>query len=130
MVRNFVLSASLCLVFAACQTTPDDNRNSDRVFGNATGALVMEAQELANSGHYSDAIEKLNTAKVFSTITPYEVSTIESMLGHYTYEINDIAAAIRHNQNAVDAGGLLPEEISALKSNIRQLVLLTENSVN
>ncbi len=93
-----------------------------RQFGSASGAIVNEALTLMNSNQYGPAISKLNEAMALE-LNPYERSTTLQMMGSAYYEQNNYPQAISSFENAINAGGLLPKESTALRLNIAQLLI-------
>lgn len=94
-----------------------------RQFGSAAGQIVNDAQTMAQSQQYSAAISKLNEAIGLPELNAYERSTIYSMMGAYYYEVDDLGSALSNYQNAVNAGGLLPNEVDSYENNIAQLLI-------
>lgn len=98
-------------------------QSDDRQFRKESGTLAGQAQSLATNGDFISAIKTLQTARALPNLSPYEISTIETMMGHYAYEVDDLNGAIRHNRQAIEAGGLLPNEVIQLEQNIAQLLI-------
>ncbi len=94
-----------------------------RQFGSASGQLVNDAQTLAQSEQYSAALSKLNEAIAMPDLNPYERSTIYTIMGHYYYQMDNVSQAIANNRNAINAGGLMPNEVTGLEKNIAQLLI-------
>ena len=94
-----------------------------RQFGAKAGAVVNEALQFMNGNQYSPALNKLNEAISIPELNAYERSTIYQMMGASSYELNDYGGAISSFQNAINAGGLLPNESDSLRVNIAQLLI-------
>jgi len=93
-----------------------------RQFGSKSGAVVNEALTLMNSNQYGAAVSKLNEAMSMD-LNPYERSTTLQMMGSAYYEMENYGQAISSFENAINAGGLLPKESTALRLNIAQLLI-------
>ncbi|HFE39265.1 MAG TPA: tetratricopeptide repeat protein [Gammaproteobacteria bacterium] len=94
-----------------------------RQFGAKAGEMVNEALQLMNSEQYAAALAPLSKALTIPDLNPYEKSTIYQMQGSAYYETNNHNAAIQAFENAISAGGLLPNEVSNLRVNIAQLLI-------
>lgn len=94
-----------------------------RQFGSAAGQMVNDAQTLAASNQFGAAIGKLNEAISLPDLNAYERSTIYSVMGQYYYQQDNTAQAISNFENAINAGGLLPNESDSLDGNIAQLMI-------
>jgi len=134
------VAAAVCLfaVSAAAQTGAADAPSSDpaihfdepkltpqnksRQFGSKSGAVVNEALTLMESNRHSAAILKLSDALSLD-LNPYERSTVLQMMGAAYYEQGDYDEAISSIESAINAGGLLPKESTALRLNIGQLMI-------
>ena len=66
---------------------------------------------------------KLNEALAIPELNAYEKSTIYQMQGAVYYELNNYQQAISGFENAINAGGLLPNEQDNLRVNIAQLLI-------
>jgi tetratricopeptide (TPR) repeat protein len=95
-----------------------------RQFGAKAGELVNQANEMLRSNQSSSAISVLNQALSIPDINSYERSIINQMLGSAYYEQNQNGQAITYFENAINAGGLLPNESDALRVNIAQLLIV------
>ena len=93
-----------------------------RQFGSKSGAVVNEALTLMNSNQYGAAISKLNEA-ISMDLNAYERSTTMQMMGTAYYEMENYPQAISSFENAINAGGLLSKESTALRVNIAQLLI-------
>ncbi len=94
-----------------------------RQFSAKTGEIVNEALQLLQSENYSAAISPLQRALALPELNAYEKSTIHQMLGSAYYEMNQYNQAIQAFENAISAGGLLPNERTQLRLNIAQLLI-------
>ena len=94
-----------------------------RQFSAAAGEKVNEALTLANSGQNQAAVNILQGAITAPDLNAYERSTIYQMLGQYSYELNRAVEAQQNFENAINAGGLLPNEIDNIKIVIAQLMI-------
>jgi len=100
-LKSALMSASLVIggsaIVTAMTAAPAAAQDEGRQFGAKAGAIVNEALQFINSNQHSAAIGKLET--------------------------NNYGQAISSFENAINAGGLLPNESSALRVNIAQLLI-------
>ena len=94
-----------------------------RQFSAKAGEVVNAALQFINTDQYSAALSELNKAIAFPDLNPYEKSIIYQMQGQSYYELKQVSSAIRAFENAISAGGLLPNESSQLRLNIGQLLI-------
>jgi len=104
---------------AFAQDAPDEGRQFDAKSGEA----VNEAQTLANNGNTAAAVSGLQSALNLPDLNPYEKSTMYQMLGQYSYQLDRAVEAQQYFENAINAGGLLPNEIDNIKVVIAQLMI-------
>jgi len=104
--------------FVAEAQTPEG-----RQFGAKAGEPVLEAQNMMTANNYSAAASKLSQVLSMPELNAYEKSTIYQMLGACYYEMNQYSPAISNFENAINAGGLLPNEVDNLRVNIAQLLI-------
>ncbi len=116
-VATLTMTTMVVPMTAAAQDAPV------RQFGAKAGAIVSEANELITAEQHSSALAKLNQALALPELNPYEKSIIYQMQGSSYYELNQYGPAIQSFENAISAGGLLPNEISSLRVNIAQLLI-------
>ncbi|MEP6342488.1 MAG: hypothetical protein ABJ275_04165 [Maricaulaceae bacterium] len=100
-----------------------------RQFGAKAGEIVNSALQFINTDQYSAALGELNKALAFPDLIPYEKSIIYQMQGQSYYELKQVSSAIQSFENAISAGGLLPNESSQLRINIGQLLIGEEQYV-
>lgn len=93
-----------------------------RQFGSKAGGMVNDALTLINSNQFGAAVSKLNETLALE-LNPYERSTIYQMMGSAYYEQDNYGQAISSFENAINAGGLLPNESTNLRLNIAQLLI-------
>ncbi len=134
-VKTFILPLALCGGFAAISVSDAyaqrSNRNNDqaeqptegRQFGAKAGTIVNEALGFMTADQYGAAISSLNQALALTDLNAYEKSTIYQMQGSAYYEMNNFPQAIQGFENAIGAGGLLPNESSNLRVNVAQLLI-------
>jgi len=94
-----------------------------RQFSAKAGEAVNEALTLINSDQHSAAVSQLSNVLSFPDLNAYERSTIYQMQGASYYELNQYGPAISAFENAINAGGLLPNEADSLRVNIAQLLI-------
>ncbi|MGB6228979.1 MAG: tetratricopeptide repeat protein [Litorimonas sp.] len=103
----------------------DEEPLEGRQFSAAAGEKVNEALQMINNNNSQAAINSLNTLLSSGTsLNPYERSTIYQMLGQAYNEVNNSAQSQRSFQQAIDAGGLLPNEVDSLRVTIAQLMII------
>ena len=126
-----LLGASLVAIAAlgiAAPATIDiahaQSADDGRQFSSATGEKVLEAQNLMTANNPSGANQVLEGILASGgEINPYERAIINQMLGQNYNELKNTSAAIRSFQNAVNSGGLLPNEADNIKVIIAQLLI-------
>jgi len=131
MIRNsFSASAfaiaSLSMTTVLAPTLASAQEAPARQFGAKAGEIVNAANELVNANQYQAAISKLNEALAIPDLNPYEKAITYQIQGSSYYELNNYPAAIRAFENAISSGGLLPNESTALRVNIAQLLIGNE----
>jgi len=94
-----------------------------RQFGAKAGGIVNEALQFINSDQHAAALGKLSEALALPELNAYEKSTIYQMQGASYYEQDQLRPAIQSFENAISAGGLLPNEVDSLRVNIAQLLI-------
>lgn len=94
-----------------------------RQFSVKTGESVNTAFAHAEQGEFEAAITLLNSMLKSSDLIAYERSTIYQMLGQYSHELNRQDDSQRAFENAINAGGLLPNEVDNIKLVIAQLMI-------
>lgn len=98
-------------------------QDEGRQFSAATGEIVNAALQFLNSDQYSAALGELSKAIALPDTNPYERSIIYQMQGQAFYELKQTGSAIQAFENAISAGGLLPNESTQLRLNIGQLLI-------
>jgi len=114
----FGTAAALSVISAA-----PAHAQEGRQFGSKAGQVVNDALQFINSNQHSAAVGKLNEALAIPNLNAYERSTIYQMMGASHYETNNYQQAVSSFENAINAGGLLPNETDALRVNIAQLLI-------
>ena len=94
-----------------------------RQFDAKSGEAVNNAQTMANAGDNFGAVNALKAALNLPDLNPYERSTMYQMLGQYSYELDRAAEAQQYFENAISAGGLLPNEEGNIRLVIAQLMI-------
>ena len=96
-----------------------------RQFGAKAGEKVNEALQQLNNNQSQSAINTLNNLlNSGESLNPYERGTIYQMLGQAYNDVGNSAQSQQAFQNAINSGGLLPNEIDSLKVTIAQLMIL------
>ena len=98
-------------------------QDASRQFSAATGEIVNNALQFLNSDQYQAALSELSKAVAIPDTNAYERSIIYQMQGQAYYELKQTGSAIQSFENAISAGGLLPNESSQLRLNIGQLLI-------
>ena len=91
-------------------------QDASRQFSAATGEIVNNALQFLNSDQYQAALSELSKAVAIPDTNAYERSIIYQMQGQAYYELKQTGSAIQSFENAISAGGLLPNESSQLLS--------------
>ncbi len=118
-----VLTAFICGFLFSVGSSSVSAQNADRQFGKSSGKTVHKAIKLWEKGKQLKAFNKLEEARALPGLNAYEISTIETFLGAYAFEMDDMTAAIQHYQNSVTANGLLPSEKKTVEGNIAELLV-------
>jgi tetratricopeptide (TPR) repeat protein len=125
----FALASLTMVGVASVPTTAvaqDKKPEEGRQFGAKAGEKVNEALQFINAEQFQPALSKLNEALAIGELNPYERSTIYQMQGSAYYSLDNYGGAITAFENAISAGGLLPNEADALRVNIAQLLIGNE----
>ncbi len=126
ILKSALMSTAMIFAGAATVTVltaAPAHAQEGRQFGAKAGEVVNEALQFINGNQHSAAIGKLNEALAIPALNAYERSTIYQMMGASHYETNNYGQAISSFENAINAGGLLPNEVDALRINIAQLLI-------
>jgi len=115
--------AVLAMFFATLSTSSAFAQDEARQFSAKTGDKVNRSLELGNKGDFQAALSVLNDVIEAQTLNPYERSIVFQMVGQYQYELGQSVEAQGAFQQAINAGGLLPEENGNLKVVIAQLMI-------
>ena len=95
-----------------------------RQFSAAAGEKVSEAQGLLETQPQS-AINILNGVLSGGlTLNPYERATIYQMLGVAYNDVGNTSQSLQSFENAINSGGLLPNEVDSLKVTVAQLLII------
>jgi len=94
-----------------------------RQFSAKAGEAVNAALQLINSNQHSAAVGQLSTVLSIPDLSPYERATVYQMQGSSYYELDQLGQAISSWENAINSGGLLPNEADSLRVNIAQLMI-------
>ena len=94
------------------------SRPAEEVLDARTGKALNQAIEALNLGDYARARSAIGTLKT-SRFSPYGRSKVEQILFAISYGEGQFAEAREHLQNAVSAGGLNAQEVSAVLVQLR-----------
>ncbi len=125
IVRSFLLALTLGVASLAISHT-SFAQTQTRTFSVETKKSMEKAMGYISDGKYSKAEKRLKDVRKIKGLSPYEISTVEQMLGQVTYQDKDYKNAIRHFESAVAAGGLLPNETINAELTIAQLYIRTK----
>lgn len=103
----------------------EDAAVEGRQFSAKAGEKVNEALQMMNGENSQGALNVLNALlSSGTTLNPYERSTIYQMLGQSYNDVGNTPGALRAFQDAINAGGLLPNEVDNIKVVIAQLMIV------
>ena len=126
------LLGATALAFVAATFTPSivtstaahaQEASEGRQFSAKAGEAVNEALTLINAEQHSAAVSQLSNVLTMPDLNAYERSTIYQMQGASYYALDQYGPAISAFENAINAGGLLPNEADSLRVNIAQLMI-------
>lgn len=123
LLGSTLLAVAAIGLSTALPTSTAHAQEEGRQFTAKTGEKVNEALTAANAGNNQQAVNILNGALSEPELNPYERSTMYQMLGQYSNELNRPGDAQRAFENAINAGGLLPNEVDNIKVVIAQLMI-------
>jgi len=96
-----------------------------RQFSADAGEKVNEALQLLNEDNPQGAINTLNALLASDKpLNPYEKSTIYQMMGQAYNDVDNVPRALKAFQDAINAGGMLPNEVDGIKVVIAQLLIV------
>lgn len=133
MRKNGVLlrvALSLLLVFTfagevTAQKKKDENAAPPGGIDAATGKILTEAIEALNNDNFAGARAAVSRLKLDS-LSPYERSRTEQIWASIESASDNYAAAQKHLQSAIDAGGLNEGEVQSTRYQIAQMFLAQE----
>lgn len=118
---GLVTPASMNVAFAQ----DEDAAVEGRQFSADAGEKVNEALQFLNEDNPQGALNTLNTLMASGKpLNPYEKSTIYQMIGQAYNDTDNTAGALGAFQSAIDAGGMLPNEVGNIKVVIAQLMIV------
>ena len=125
-LKHILGTSALALLtagFVSVAMSAPAHAQESRQFSSAAGELVNSALQSINSEQHQSALSQLSSALALPELNSYERSIIYQMQGSSYYELNQFGQAISAFENAINAGGLLPNEAAALEVNIAQLLI-------
>lgn len=122
-IRLGAASILSVLLIAGAAMSPAYAQDETRQFSTAAGEVVNKTMILADSKNYEAALNELNALIGKPNLNAYERATIFQMIGQYSYELDHAKDAQQAFENAVNSGGLLPDEANNLKVVIAQLMI-------
>lgn len=118
---GIIASATLDVAYAQDEEAAVEGRQ----FSAKAGEKVNEALQMMNAENSQGALNVLNALLSSGTaLNPYERSTIYQMLGQSYNDVGNTPGALRAFQDAINAGGLLPNEVDNIKVVIAQLMIV------
>ncbi len=100
-------------------------QDEGRQFSADAGEKVNEALTMMNANNPQGAINVLqNLINTNQDLNPYERSTIYQMLGQNYNDVDNTSQALSAFQNAINSGGLLPNEVGNIEVVIAQLMIV------
>lgn len=117
---GMIAPATLDVAFAQDQEETTEGRQ----FSADAGEKVNEALQFLNEDNPRAALPIL-TGLLSSgkPLNPFEKSTIYQMMGQAYYNTDNVAGALKAFQDAIAAGGMLPNEVASIKVSIAQLMI-------
>jgi len=130
-----ILGASLFAISAMSLVAPatfdvayaqdEEAAAEGRQFSADAGEKVNEALQFLNADNPQGALNTLNGLLASdSPLNPYEKSTIYQMVGQAYNDVGNTGQALTAFQNAINAGGMLPNEVDGIKVVIAQLLIV------
>ena len=123
MVRTKVISVLGAFLMAGSALASANVQDDARQFSQASADVVNKTMRLADDSKYEAALGELQALLGKGDLNPYERATLYQMVGQYSYELGHVGEAQRAFENAIETGGLLPNEIDNLKVVIAQLMI-------
>jgi hypothetical protein len=106
----------------------EEEEEINRQMSTEVGEPILEVQELldAEPTDWNRVLQILNDTLQNEDPTPYERSVILQLRGNTYYNLDNIRAAIRDWQGALDTGALVADERITLRTNMGQLYFILE----
>jgi tetratricopeptide (TPR) repeat protein len=118
---SLVAPATIDVAYAQDEEAPAEGRQ----FSADAGEKVNEALTFLNADNPQGAVNTLNALlSSGKPLNPYEKSTIYQMMGQAYNEVGNTAQSLTSFQNAINAGGLLPNEVDGIKVVVAQLLIV------
>jgi tetratricopeptide (TPR) repeat protein len=118
---GLIAPATIDIAFAQDEEAATEGRQ----FSADAGEKVNEALGFLNEDNPQGAITTLQTLLASGKpLNPYEKSTIYQMLGQAYNDVSNVPQALKSFQDAINAGGLLPNEVDNIKVVIAQLLIV------
>lgn len=124
-----VAAAALCSALPPATFAQSDDEeqaaSENRQLSARVGEVVLEAQEAEDAENYQQVINLLSPL-LNTEVTAYERSIVLRLRGSAHYQLDNVSAAIRDFNGALNTGALVRDEIIALRTNIAQLYMVSE----
>ena len=109
---GLIAPATIDVAFAQDEEAATEGRQ----FSADAGEKVNEALGFLNEDNPQGAITTLQALLASGKpLNPYEKSTIYQMLGQAYNDVDNVSSALKSFQDAINAGGLLPNEVNNIK---------------
>lgn len=103
----------------------DEEQVEGRVLSTRVGEVMLEANEANDVENYA-LVQRLMNELVGTELTPYERSIVLRYRGNARFQLDNTSGAIQDFLAAINTGALVTDEIIALRTNIAQLYIVSE----
>jgi tetratricopeptide (TPR) repeat protein len=103
----------------------EDEQPQNRQLSARVGEVVLEAQEAEDVENYQQVLSLLSPL-LNTEVNAYERSIVLRLRGNAYYQLDNVSAAINDFTGAIGTGALVRDEIIALRTNIAQLYMVSE----
>ena len=125
---SLALAVFSCTAAYAQRAAGDDEgapAGPDQSIDQQTGRILAEAIEFLNMDQFAEARERLADLRV-DRLSPFEKSRLHQLLFNLEMNDEDYPGARQELQNAIDSGGLNPQEMSQMRYQMAQLFVQEE----
>lgn len=121
--KSLLLASAISIISISIVPEATHAQSADRQLSFEHKEDFDKAMTYMDAGNYAKAEKELRSLRKEKRLSPYEVSSIESMLAEAYYKQGDLDDALEHYQKAVSSGGLLPGEALSYENTIAQLLI-------